>query len=104
MKKSENHYRKADRSLLQKSLDFLFFPIRALFFRIKGKFGLSSLRDERMFLVASFCKGRVLDVGCGPGNKFINDFIGSCNGLGVDVFGYGALCVIGKLDKYRSYC
>ena len=37
----------------------------------EGVFGLSSLRDERMRVVAQFCKSRVLDIGCGPGNRFI---------------------------------
>lgn len=54
----------------------------------EGKLGLSSLREERMRAVAKHCRGRTLDVGCGPGNLFINDFIGAEHGLGVDVFAY----------------
>ncbi|MGH7737825.1 MAG: class I SAM-dependent methyltransferase, partial [Candidatus Tyrphobacter sp.] len=38
--------------------------------------------------VAQFCRGRVLDVGCGPGNRFIKKHIGEDRGIGVDVFAY----------------
>lgn len=69
-------------------LDTIAFPIRALLMPTVGRFGLSSLRDERMRIVASFCKGRVLDVGCGPGNVFINEFIGKNNGIGIDIYQY----------------
>ena len=54
----------------------------------KAYFGLTSVRDERMWNVAQFCQGRVLDVGCGPGNLFINNFIGTDRGLGIDIFAY----------------
>lgn len=54
----------------------------------EGQFGLPSLREERMRMVARYCQGRVLDVGCGPGNLFIKEFIGEENGIGIDVFPY----------------
>lgn len=54
----------------------------------EGRMGLTSLRDERMKVVASFCSGRVLDIGCGPGNLFINRHIGTQQGVGVDIFNY----------------
>lgn len=41
-----------------------------------------------MWQVAQFCRGRVLDVGCGPGNLFIKNFIGHERGIGVDFFAY----------------
>lgn len=50
--------------------------------------GFTSMRDERMWQVAQFCQGRVLDVGCGPGNLFITNFIGAERGIGIDVFAY----------------
>lgn len=85
-----------NRSRFSEAADIITFPIRALFMGEDGIFGLSSLREERMRVVASFCKGKVLDVGCGPGNLFINGFIGKENGIGIDVFPYKN---IGKLVK-----
>jgi ubiquinone/menaquinone biosynthesis C-methylase UbiE len=67
-------------------LDFIFFPIRALFIPESSRFGLSSLRDQRMRMVARFCKGYTLDVGCGPGNLFIHHFYR--NGKGLDCYQY----------------
>ena len=69
-------------------LDIIFFPLRAFFMLEKGFFYLSSLRDERMYVVKRFCKGRVLDIGCGPHNLFIKNFIGEENGIGIDVYPY----------------
>jgi len=68
--------------------DTITFPIRALFMLTEGKFGLSSLREERMRVVSKFCSGRVLDIGCGRGNLFINEYIGNENGVGVDIYPY----------------
>lgn len=68
--------------------DNIFFPLRALFMGEEGRLGLSSLREERMEVVSRHCKGRVLDIGCGRENKFIRDYIGLENGVGVDVYGY----------------
>lgn len=76
------------RSSLTRLADSLTFPIRALFMGPRGYFGLTSMRDERMWQVAQFCRGRVLDVGCGPGNLFIKNFIGHERGIGVDFFAY----------------
>ena len=74
-----------------KLLNFVLFPFRALFLPEESKWGLLSLRDERMKAVASYCTGKVLDVGCGPGNYFINHFIGTSNGLGIDVYPYDGI-------------
>lgn len=71
----------------QRFLDFLFFPLRALFIPEKPFFGLTSLRDERMEVVAKHAYGRVLDVGCGPGNYFVNKWA-EAGSVGVDVFLY----------------
>jgi ubiquinone/menaquinone biosynthesis C-methylase UbiE len=81
-------------------LDDLFFPVRALFLPENGNFFLTSLRDERFEQVAKYCKGRVLDVGCGRGNLFINNYIGIENGVGIDVFEYdGVENIIKDLTK-----
>lgn len=77
-----------DRSFPGKVADWIFLPVRGLFLGGKGALGLSSIRDERMRAVAKYCRGRVLDIGCGPGNFFINDYVGSENGIGIDVFAY----------------
>ena len=82
---------KRKRSILGKTADFITFPIRALFMATEGRFGLSSLRGERMQIVATHCKGKVLDVGCGPGNLFIKQYIGDSNGLGIDIFQYSGV-------------
>jgi SAM-dependent methyltransferase len=66
----------------------LFFPARALFMGPQGYLGLDSLKDERMSIVAEYSRGRVLDVGCGPGNRFIKEFIGVDHGIGIDFFAY----------------
>lgn len=82
---------RTDRSSFGKLLDIIFFPVRALFMLTEGACGLSSLRDERMYTVAAFCRGRVLDIGCGPDNIFINEFIGREHGIGIDVFPYAGV-------------
>jgi SAM-dependent methyltransferase len=75
--------------------NFVSFPYRAFFLPEESKWGLLSLRDERMKMVAAHCKGKVLDIGCGPGNYFINHFIGAVNGLGIDVYPYeGVECIV----------
>jgi len=76
------------RSRFGRLVDTIAFPFRALFIPYEGKFGLSSMRDERMGIAALYCKGKVLDVGCGPGNRFIKQFIGEQNGIGIDVYPY----------------
>ena len=84
----------------RRALDSAFFPLRALFMGPQGYFGLSSMKDERMLAVAEVCKGRVLDVGCGPHNLFIRDYIGSQNGVGLDVFAYeGVDFIIDDAEK-----
>lgn len=75
-------------SFFRKMLDNAFFPLRVVFMGDRGRFGLSSIREERMRFVVKFCQGRVLDVGCGPGNLFIKEFVGEENGLGIDTHPY----------------
>lgn len=78
---------KISRGVFQKTLDTLFFPVRALFVPEERTWGLTSLRDERMEVVARHASGRVLDIGCGPGNRFVKEWadVGS---IGMDVFAY----------------
>ncbi len=76
------------RSIIGKIADVITFPIRALFMGTEGKLGLSSLREERMRTVAEYSRGQVLDIGCGPGNIFIKQYIGASNGTGIDLFSY----------------
>jgi len=78
----------AHTGIIRNAVNSICFPIRALFMPENGKFGLYSLRDERMSTVASFCSGRILDVGAGPGNLFIKKYIGQNNGVGIDVYPY----------------
>ncbi|MCC6747310.1 MAG: class I SAM-dependent methyltransferase [Deltaproteobacteria bacterium] len=79
---------KLGRSRLGAAADTLAFPLRALLLLTESRWGLSSLREERMRVVASVCRGRVLDVGCGPGNLFVREFLGDAQGIGIDVFPY----------------
>lgn len=81
-------------SPIEKIVNSLLFPIRALFMLDESKCGLTSLREERMRTVAKYCKGKVLDIGCGPGNLFINKFIGSKDGIGIDIYPYKGVGVI----------
>ncbi|MGH7716539.1 MAG: hypothetical protein ACREML_11150, partial [Vulcanimicrobiaceae bacterium] len=64
------------RSRAVRIADGVLVPIRAIFMGPSSSYGLTSLRDERMWQVAQVCCGRVLDVGCGPGNRFIKKHIG----------------------------
>ena len=78
--------KKRNRGLGQRILDHLFSPIRALFVPEERTFGLTSLRDERMEVVAEEASGHILDIGRGPGNRFIREWAGE--GVGMDVFAY----------------
>jgi SAM-dependent methyltransferase len=78
----------AFRSTAGRIFDVVLFPIRALFMGPRGYFGLSSLQDERMRVVARHCRGRVLDIGCGPHNTFVNCFLAPQQGVGIDVYPY----------------
>jgi SAM-dependent methyltransferase len=79
--------KKISRGAIQRLIDTLFFPIRALFVPEERTFGLTSLRDERMEVVAKHAAGRVLDIGCGPGNRFVTEWA-AAGSVGMDVFAY----------------
>jgi SAM-dependent methyltransferase len=78
------------RNLRQKILDFLTFPIRGFTLHYKDKWGLSCLATERFDLVATKAKGFCLDIGCGPHNRFIQEFLKG-NGIGIDIYRYDGL-------------
>jgi len=82
---------KSPRARVQVATDTALFPLRALFVPEDNRFGLTSLREERFEMAARFSKGRVLDLGCGPGNLFIRQWIGNPNSVGMDVFSYNGV-------------
>ncbi len=55
-----------------------------------GKFGLSSRASERFDYAAREVVGYTLDVGCGPYDRFVREYLGG-NGMGVDVFQFEGL-------------
>lgn len=75
------------RNKLQIIIDELLFPIRALFVPEEDRFGLTSLRNERFQVVSEYATGKVLDVGCGRNNLFINNYANE-DSIGIDVFEY----------------
>ncbi len=79
-----------DRNNWQKVKDFLFFPIRAVTLFETDRWGLTCLRSERFYYVASFVTGKCLDLGCGRNNTFIKEFLHN-QGIGLDVFPYSGL-------------
>jgi SAM-dependent methyltransferase len=78
------------RSIIQKGIDLLAFPIRAVSVFETDRWGLSSLATERFEYVSQEVHGFCLDVGCGRNNRFIRNFCKG-NGCGVDVFAYEGL-------------
>lgn len=81
------------RSNIQKAVDFLTFPVRAVMpFRAGelSKWGLSSRAAERFDYAAREVVGYTLDVGCGPYNRFVTKYLGG-RGVGIDVFPYDGL-------------
>ncbi|WP_162924680.1 class I SAM-dependent methyltransferase [Rubrobacter indicoceani] len=78
------------RSVPQKMLDTVTFPLRAVLpFRAgeRSRWGLTSRASERLEYAARETVGYTLDVGCGPGNRLVVDYLGG-NGFGIDVFDY----------------
>jgi SAM-dependent methyltransferase len=78
--------------MLAKILDVLFLPMRFLCsHEFVNRIGLRSLRDERYDRVIGFCRGRLLDVGCGD-NRLVQKY--GHGSIGVDVHDYGGGAVI----------
>jgi SAM-dependent methyltransferase len=80
----------AKRSTRRKVLDFITFPVRAFSLFHNDKWGFSSLASERFDYAAREVRGYCLDVGCGRGNRFVNEFLNGV-GKGIDVFPYPGL-------------
>lgn len=78
------------RNSLQRAIDSCTFPVRAVTLFGRNRFGLSSLASERFDYVAREVTGPCLDIGCGPYNRFIVEYLAG-NGLGIDVFAYPGL-------------
>ncbi len=72
--------------------DGLLFPLRVLLSSVAAKkLGLTPIDDERVNMALRYCRGSLLDVGCGP-NHLVRRY-GS--GVGVDVYpweGINLLC------------
>lgn len=66
---------KQGRTLKQKAKDFLTLPVRSLAVLYQDRWGLSSLASERYDYVAREVRGYCLDMGCGPANEFVNDYL-----------------------------
>ncbi|MEJ5340403.1 MAG: methyltransferase domain-containing protein [Thermogutta sp.] len=78
------------RRRLQQIIDTVTFPLRAVTLFHKDAIGLSSLATERFDYVSRYVQGFCLDIGCGPGNRFIKEFCQN-HGVGVDVYPYEGL-------------
>ncbi len=74
-----------------KLINFVLFPVRACFLNpISSGAKLLSLRDERMYYVSRHVKGRNLDIGCGPYDRFTRDYA-TKGSVGIDFFQYPGL-------------
>jgi SAM-dependent methyltransferase len=78
------------RDVLQRAIDFLTFPLRALTLFHHDKWGLSCLASERFDYAAREVVGCCLDIGCGYQNRFVNEWLGG-RGVGIDVYKYEGL-------------
>jgi SAM-dependent methyltransferase len=78
------------RSPIQKAIDTVAFPLRALTLFHKSGMGLTSLADERFDYVAREARGHTLDIGCGRENRFVQHFLRG-RGKGIDLFPYEGL-------------
>ena len=78
------------RTAIQRAVDFLTFPLRAVTLFHSDKWGLRSLASERFDYVAKEVQGYCLDIGCGYHNRFISEWLGG-NGKGIDVYQYTGL-------------
>ena len=90
------------RSHVQKALDALAFPLRALFLFENDRLGLSSLQSERFDYCEREVRGTCLDVGCGRNNRFISRNLGG-RGKGIDVFAYEGLTSDQILEDPTSF-
>jgi len=78
------------RSRAQQWKDAVTFPMRAFVMFGGDRWGLSALFTERYEFAAAEVQGHCLDVGCGPHDRFVRQFLGG-RGAGIDVFPYAGL-------------
>ncbi len=81
------------RTIAQRFRNHLFAPLRLTLLSDEqcGRYGVTSINEERIAFARRFVRGRLLDVGCGH-NRLVagyNQF-----GVGVDVFDWGARALI----------
>jgi SAM-dependent methyltransferase len=85
------HQQMRKRTRIQKIIDFITFPCRALVLHDGvDRWGLTSLASERYEYVCRQVIGHCLDVGCGPYNRLINQFLAG-DGKGIDIYPYPGL-------------
>ncbi|MDQ3386052.1 MAG: methyltransferase domain-containing protein [Actinomycetota bacterium] len=81
------------RSASQQVLDFVTFPMRAVMpfqVGVLSKWNLTSRSAERFDYAAREVIGYTLDLGCGPHEIFVRQYLGG-NGLGIDVHPFDGL-------------
>lgn len=83
-------------------LDFLTFFLRINLAIRESCFLFTSLRDERMMHTKKFCRGKVLDIGCGPNNIFIKHFIQNKSSVGLDCYKFEGLTDDQIVDLTRN--
>jgi SAM-dependent methyltransferase len=78
-------------STWQSLKDGVFFPLRCLLSsEAAGGLGLTPIDDERLRMVLPYCRGKILDIGCGP-NRLVREY---GNGIGVDVHPWQGIDVL----------
>ncbi|MBN1846555.1 MAG: class I SAM-dependent methyltransferase [Sedimentisphaerales bacterium] len=102
MKSEPDILSRPPRNRRQRVADFLLFPLRALLLLERDRWGLSSLATERYGYVGRLVQGRCLDVGCGPGNRFIRETL-AAPGQGIDVYPYEGLTAEQLVEDIRHF-
>ncbi len=78
---------------LNRVWNFLALPLRAVASpELLHRLGLRSMKDERIDAVLPRVEGRLLDVGCGPGNELVRRYRGP--GVGVDAFAWPGIDLV----------
>lgn len=87
---------KMKKNLVQHIWDLVGFPLRAFLLDEKWQYRLhlTTLKSERMGMVANYIKGRVLDIGCGTNDLILWYRQLGGYGVGVDVFNFGGADLI----------
>jgi SAM-dependent methyltransferase len=81
------------KSTWSRFLNGLFLPLRVILSHEGlNRLGLQSLRDERCDMVQRYCRGRLLDIGCGN-NQLVKTYGRKSIGVDVHDFGGGAMII-----------